>query len=166
MWGGSIYRKRYKAEINVLHLLYVQRRSQRISKRVVTTEGKESKSNWTMCVTSSDHRWESQRGVWIQQCEKKTSVLSKQGSWYCWGQAHYTAGELDSICNVLGPKTGCFSKTVPLKRRRMDQTLQFYSAETTGRSTKAVPQTVMSFPLLVCSLSKWRLPSLGLREQF
>lgn len=93
----------------------------------------ENKSNCTMCLASSDCRWELQSNLWVQHPVKNTLVLRKHQSWYFWGQEHCITGVLHSPCNVPGPAT---QRLYPQKEEKNSLSLSVLQCtETAGRST-------------------------------
>lgn len=156
-----IYLQRYKAETNVIHLLSLQMRSQRISKRVITTERKESKINWTMCGTSKDHRQELQRMFECRSGKRKPLYLAGKGADAA-GARHTTPlGSFIPSVMSLGQRLGASLGLSTEKEKNGSNLALLQCKETTGRPAKAVPQKVTLFPLLVCSLSKWDCPHWG-----
>lgn len=90
--------------------------------------------------------------------KRKPLCLATKGAVAAGARNTTALGRLHCLCNIPGPKTGCFSRTVLLKRR-MDLTSILQGKEATGGSTKAAPQTVT--PLVTdehhsifCSISK------------
>lgn len=77
----------------------------------------ENKSNCTMCLASSDHRWELQSNpLSTASCKERLCALQAP-ELILLGQERYITGVLHSPCNVPGPKSRCYSETLPPKRR-------------------------------------------------
>lgn len=77
--------------------------------------------------------------------KRKPLCLATKGAAAAGARNTTALGRLHCLCNVPGPKVGCVSRTVLLKRRRMELTSILQGKEATGGSTKAAPQTVTPF---------------------
>lgn len=160
-----MYLQRYKAEINMLHLLSVQMRSQRISKRVITTERKESKVI-EPCMEPQKTTDRNCRGMFkYSSVKRKLLYLAGKGADAA-GARHTTplGGFVPSVMS-LGQRLGASQKLYPWKGEEWIKCHGF----TVQRDNKKVHKGSATESHVVptsCLLPfKVRLSSLGLREQ-